>query len=429
MSFLAAWAMVAGLAAALGVVALHLLTTRRPPEQPLPTARFVPEADVRAVARASRPTDLLLLALRALAVLAIGAAFAKPVLDAPGPSVRTVFAIERSSGVAGPAAFEASLAAVRERAASGDAFVLFDTAAQVVTRDVIDTLRFPLEAPRVANLSPMLVAARDAAADIARGADSIRLVVVSSLAPESVDAATLAWRRSWPGRIEVVPLTGVADTLAAPDIELRSPMADDPLASAIAALPRARGGYRVRVVREAAGSGDSAWLAAAPGVLVEWPLAPDASDSSARPDAVAAWGGIAGAAPTIVAPLVRMDAGDGHVIARWRDGAPAATERRAGEGCVRRVGVGVPLAGDLVLRSPFVHFLAAMVVPCGGHRSSAIPDSLLTWFTGAGTLAPAAALAADAEQGSPLTLWLLLLAAAALAAEQLLRRRPTGTAT
>ena len=91
---------------------------------------------------------------------------------------------------------------------------------------------------------------------------------------------------------------------------------------------------------------------------------------------------------------------------------------------MRSVGVGLPLAGDLTLRAPFGHFLAAMVAPCGGQRSAAIPDSLLSWMTGEGALARAAALQADASLSSPLTFWLLLLAAALLAAEQLLRRRP-----
>lgn len=423
MSFLAPWALVAGVLAALGVVALHLLTTRRPPEASLPTARFVPEADVRAVARASRPTDLLLLALRALAVLAIGAAFAKPVLDAPGPAVRSVFAIELVSGVAA-SAFESALAGVRERAADGDAFVLFDTAARNVSRDALDTLTVPAGAPRIAVLSPMLVVARDAAAEIARGADSIRLVIVSSLAPEGVDAATLAWRTAWPGRVELVRLSGAADTLAAPSIELRSALADDPLAPAIAALPRARGAHAVRIVRGVVTAADTAWLITTQGVIVAWAVAPDERESPVRADAVTAWGGIAGVAPTLVAPLARLDAGEGRVIARWRDGTPAASEAHVGEGCVRTVGVGIPLAGDLTLRSPFGHFLEAMVVPCGGHRSAAVPDSLLAWLTGEGALASASALQAGAEQSSPLTLWLLVLAVALLGAEQFVRRRP-----
>ncbi len=60
MSFLAPWMMAAGVLAAMGVFALHLLTTRRPPAVMLPTARFVPESEVRAVARASRPTSTAL---------------------------------------------------------------------------------------------------------------------------------------------------------------------------------------------------------------------------------------------------------------------------------------------------------------------------------------------------------------------------------
>lgn len=423
MSFLAPWALVAGAAAALGVVALHLLTTRRPPEAPLPTARFVPEAEVRAVARTSRPTDLLLLALRALAVLALGAAFAKPALDAPGPSVRTVFAIERTrGGVEGPM-FAAARDLVRARAAVGDAFVVFDTAARVMARSTLDTLTQDADAPRVATLSPMLVAARDAAAGIARGADSIRLVVVSTLPPESIDAATLAWRTAWPGRIELVRIAGAADTLPAPVVDLRSPLLDDPLSPAVAALPRARGAHPVRIVRGVASEADTAWLAGTAGVVVAWALVPDEREASVHPDAVIAWGGIAGDAPTLVAPLGRLDAGVGRVIARWRDGSAAATEHRVGRGCLRTVGVGLPLAGDLTLRSPFQHFFAAMVAPCGGHRSAAIPDSLLSWLTGAGALAPAATLQADAASSSPLTLWLLLITLVLLAAEQLMRRR------
>jgi hypothetical protein len=436
MSFLAPWALVAGIAAALGVVALHLLTTRRPPAELLPTARFVPESDVRAVARASRPTDLLLLALRALAVVAIGAAFARPVLDAPGPRVRTVWALERSAGVADPAA---AAARVRDAFQDGDALVVFDSEARGAERAALDSLvqqpasrtetggDAPMP-PRVAALSPMLVAARDAASNIARGADSVRLVVVTTAAPEGLDAATPALRAAWPGRIELARVAGIADTAAAPEVALRSPLADDPLAPALAALPRGRGAHEVRLVRGAASSADSAWvLAAEPGgrggrLLVVWALAPNAREAPLRPDGVRAWGGVSGVVPSVVGPLARLEAGEGRVIARWRDGMAAATERALGAGCVRTVGIGLPEAGDLTLRSPFAHVLAALVAPCGGARSNAPPDSALRWFAGDGPLATGAALAAQAG-ASPLTLWLLIAASLLLGLEQLLRGR------
>ena len=67
---------------------------------------------------------------------------------------------------------------------------------------------------------------------------------------------------------------------------------------------------------------------------------------------------------TLVAPLARLDVvpdTSSRVIARWRDGAVAATERPLGAGCVRDIAVGVPLAGDVTLRPPFVAFLQAYI--------------------------------------------------------------------
>ena len=77
MTFLAPlWLAVAAIAAGV-VFALHLITTRRPPAAPLPTARFVPGGDARAASRASRPTDVPLLLLRVLALVLLGAAVAR----------------------------------------------------------------------------------------------------------------------------------------------------------------------------------------------------------------------------------------------------------------------------------------------------------------------------------------------------------------
>src|SRR6185436_18205171 len=69
-------------AVAAATVALHLLAWRRPPESPLPTARFAPERPIRMVSRAVRPADLALLALRVLIVLLVGVALAGPSFDA-----------------------------------------------------------------------------------------------------------------------------------------------------------------------------------------------------------------------------------------------------------------------------------------------------------------------------------------------------------
>ena len=421
MSFLTPWMFGAGVLAALGVVALHLLTTRRPPPTPLPTARFVPESDVRAVARASRPTDVLLLALRALAVIAIGAAFARPVLDAPGPAVRAVVAVEWSAGLVAPDEVRAQ---VRGLLGPGDALVVFDTAAQVLDVTAFDTLAVPDPARRVGALSPMFVAAHDAAQGIARGADSVRLIVVGTFAREGLDAASEALRATWPGRVEMVRVAGEADTVTAASVELIGAGPDDALVPALAAVRGTlRGNHEVRIVRRVMQPADSAWLRAGR-VLLLWPVIADAEPVAdavtvARPHGA-----------TIVAPLARLEPGEGRVIARWRDGTPAATERLVDgavgvvdAACVRTVGIGLPDAGDLTLRPPFVHLLRSLLAPCGGARSEAVADSSLAWLTAGGPLATGAAFAATAPDESPVTRWLLLAAVALLVVEQLLRGR------
>lgn len=429
MSFLAPWMMVVGVAAALGVFGLHLLTTRRPPAVMLPTARFVPESDVRAVARASRPTDVLLLVLRALAVLAIGAAFARPVLDAPGAQVRTVVALEWTAAVEDIEGARQRAKAYRSR---GNALVVFDTAARELPLEALDTLSAPSPLLRRAALSPMFVRARDAGMRIARGADSVRLVLLTGVSADGLDAATPSWRAAWPGRVEVVRLAVQADTLTAPTLDVSGLLPGDPLEPSLAALRAARGAHGVRLARAAATAADSAWVREVPAaVLVLWPATAASADVARegsidpRADTVVSAGVVAldgGEAISLVAPLMRRTVPEGRVVARWRDGTPAVTERVYGTGCVRSVGVGVPIAGDLTLRPPFARFLEAMLAPCGGARRAALADSALSWLLAEGPLVDAPRLAAAAPTSSPLTKWLLLLAVLLLAVEQVVRR-------
>ena len=434
MSFLAPWALALGVAAAAAVVALHLLSTRRPPTAPLPTARFVPVNEARAVSRSAVPTDLPLLLARALAALLLGAAFARPVLDAPGPAVRSVVLLDRSAGVADA---RAAAAAAREALTEGGAVIVFDTSARAWPADSLDalpaaapaardTLAGPDAAPEAAPppaarpargiLSAAFVAARRAGERLAAGADSVRLVLVSPVAAEELDAATEAMRRAWPGGVTLVRVAAAADTAPGRTARLDSPLADDPLAPALARLGAVRGGHEVRVVRVVRDGAE----ARTGTVLLRWSLAEDAEF---RPDAVTAFGAHAA---TLVAPLARLPldtAGAARVVARWRDGAPAVTERGTGAGCVRDVGVGLPLAGDLTLRPAFSAFLAVLAEPCGGARGAAVPDSLVPWLAGDGAAAPATALAAGAQADGRLAAWLLALALLALGAEWLLRRR------
>ncbi|HEX2189023.1 MAG TPA: BatA domain-containing protein, partial [Longimicrobiaceae bacterium] len=68
----------AGLAAALLPLLLHLVARRPPERAPLPTARFLAPDARTAVRLRRRPTDLLLLALRMLLLVLLGAAAAGP---------------------------------------------------------------------------------------------------------------------------------------------------------------------------------------------------------------------------------------------------------------------------------------------------------------------------------------------------------------
>ena len=453
MSVLAPFMLVLGGLAAAAAVALHLLTTRRPPKSVLPTARFVPVSDARAVARSPRPTDLLILACRALAALLLGAAFAHPVLDLSGPSVRSVVMLDRSASVADAGAAE-RLAA--ERFTVGGALVVFDTIARELPADTsaFTSRAVPRAASRAAPraapgiLSAALLVATRAGRRVARGADSVRLVLVSPLAEEEFDAATDPLRAAWPGGIEIVRVAAVADTARGGAVRLVSALVDDPLAPALARVAVARGAHEVRIVRRSLSAADSAWAMEPERVLVFWPLPRAAAqkDAATIAEGVTVFGLHTA---TIVAPLVRLPlsrssgaprpriareaAGasatastttvPARVIARWRDGAVAATESPLAAGCIREVGVGIPLAGDLTLRAPFDRFLAVIVEPCGGARGRAVTDALAQRLAGGTHLASARTLAAGVTADSGVAALLFSLALAALATEWLLRRR------
>src|SRR5258708_23037013 len=85
MTLLHPWALFAGLAVALPLL-IHWLTRPRPVRVPLSTIRFVREAVKQRRAR-YRLRDYLILLLRAIAVMALVAAFCRPLLG-PRPLVK-----------------------------------------------------------------------------------------------------------------------------------------------------------------------------------------------------------------------------------------------------------------------------------------------------------------------------------------------------
>ncbi|MHB1224593.1 MAG: BatA domain-containing protein [Gemmatimonadaceae bacterium] len=422
MTWLAPGFLVAGVLAALAVVVLHLIALQRPRRYLLPTARFVPVAAARAAALTRRPSDWLLLVLRALAVLALAAAFARPVVTPERRPLRQLIVVDRSDAVADVAALRDSVLA---HFAPGDAIILVDSVARAAVSPTVDSLRALTLVDAPASLAAGLVAARRTATSLADSTDSLRIVVVSPFAGEALDAAVPAVRDGWPGALRLVRLAARVDTSTATAVVMRDPGTDDALAAGVRragmVAPRA-----VRLLREAPTPADSAW-ASEGGLLLTWPATrPAGWADRAAVDSVGAL--VAGAA-TVVAPFARpwtapaIPAG-GRVAARWVDGEPAAVEQPVGAGCVRTVGVPLDARGDLTLRPAFGALLRALVVPCGGARDLApISDSALDSLRGGDAAATSAGAAVDAaalrraHERTPLVSWLLALSLLLLVAE------------
>ena len=90
----------AGVAAA-AVVALHFLVSEQPRAGVLPTVRFFPDVEVRSTALTVRLSDLLLLLIRVLTLMLIGAAFAQPQLKPSRSAILRIVALDVSRDVKG----------------------------------------------------------------------------------------------------------------------------------------------------------------------------------------------------------------------------------------------------------------------------------------------------------------------------------------
>ena len=424
MTWIAPWALaVAGVAAAAAAL-LHLLARDRPPRWLLPTARFVAAGSARATRRARTPRDLALLALRIAALVLAGAAFAGPVFAPAGGSIVRVVLLDRSMAAADAAS---AVALARARLGAADRLVLFDTIATAVAAGreaaALDSLLRSAPAIDRASLSAGLVAAMRVAGEAASAADSVALVVVSPLRGVE-DAATLAVRRLWPGRVELVdvPARVSADTLdtTAAQPRVRGPSGDALVAAArlagampIAGTPADERG--VLLVRGDASAADSAF-ARGGGTLVVWPVR---TDTATRADTLG--GIVVGETVVPFAATRREPPPAGRAIARWVDGTPAITERMLGAGCIRTAAVPLPVAGDVTLRPGFQRALRELLQVCAQPAPAAMPDSVRAALAGAGPLATASALRKDATR-APATPWLLGAALALLLLEPLVRR-------
>ena len=421
MTWLVPSALVVGAAAALLVVAIHFIARGRPRPEILPTARFVPSRAARAQARTVAFSDVALLIVRLAAIAAIAIGVAGPLFVRSRADIARIIVVDRSRDVG---SIREAIDSARVYLRPNDIILAFDSAATRLPS--AGALRSLAATGARGSLSAALAAAVRVAASGRIAADSIQLIVVSPVSEEERDSATSAIRAVWPGRVRVVPITASASSTA---LQVALPNsasgADDPVVAGLGLAGYARSAGDVRLVRGRVSAADTAW-ARAGGAVLHWP----ASDSAAlwlKRATIDAVGGVASATGVLVARLPRLwspsIAAGGTVLARWVDGEPAASEHPVGAGCIRDVSVLVDPASDVALRPSFVHFVAALVAPCGGARATTPSADAMRLVAGAGPLAATDALRGRESSTSPVTPWLVALGVLLLLVE-LVARRP-----
>lgn len=391
---------VAGVAA-LATVAIHFIAWRRPQPRSLPTARFLPSRDAPSRLLALAPSDLALLALRVLAVLAIGLAVAGPVVHWRRAGLARVVVADVSGAVASIGEVRDSVQRVLA-GADRVRLVLADSLPRVAPSGALDGAA--ASAAPTPLSAALVLALREGAALRAQG-DRVEVVLVSPFVRASVDAAVPALVRSWGTPVRLVHVAPSLPRAPAVVAGAKLPDASDPVA---AAAWRAWGRVppHLRLVRGAASDADLAF-ARAGGTLVTWPV-----DTSVSGGAIVAGDAVA------IGPFGHI-AGEtaGRVVARWQDGTPAATEAAIGTGCVRDARIAVPARGDATLRPAFVGVARALTAPCAAPDFTPADPALLVG-SGGGTPLPVPLVP---DPWLARLLW--GLAAIALGAEQWLRRR------
>lgn len=435
-SFVTPWLFGAAVVVSVVVVGLHLLSVRTPPPMMLPTARFVPDGDARAVARQPRLNDILLLLLRMGAVLAIGAALA---------GIRW----QRTT------ASELRLVVADERLAADRVWRDSVTRALTAAGRLVD-VSGARGATREAGAA-MVVALRRAGELTTRypTISRVDLTVVLPAASASLSGYE-AWRAEWPGRVRV--LSRGASPRSSRDtgasyVEVRGAGRNDVVASVFTG-PVATGATTAvtstarRVVVERGDALDA--VTRGSDVRVHWPVGGIPAGWRVR-SPVDTVGAIVANGAALVGPFVRtarppdgldapIDSGTVgaalQVLAWWSDGEPAALERAtANGGCVREVAVVLPRSGDLLSSSPARGLLDALASACGSTmRSSRTLATRAGGRTARGrdetsdALAPARAFRVERDAPSLSDPWwlaplLLALAMGALVAEWWFRRR------
>lgn len=424
MTFLAPGFLFAAFGVAATVAALHFIVTRQPRAGVLPTARFVPDLPATATARATRPSDILLMLLRILIVLAAGTALAGPVIKPTRAANARVILVDVSRAVRGSEGIRDSALGVFR---AGDAVVLFDSSARHVDGSVRDTLASLVPSTRKGNLSGALIAALRSGSELRERADSVQLVIVSPFAAEEIDAATDSIRALWPGSARIVRLASSPDSSLSSTAPLAITARDSDSLQVTVSLARAPGTSGAWISRGALSPHDSASASPSGRIVIEWPATdrPLGAASRAVRDTI---GGVVAGTALVVAAFERRwqyprDSVRGaDIIGRWIDGEPAVVEWTVGNGCMRSVSVPVPSAGDLVIRDDFVRFVAGISGECASRRFEQIPALAITSLEGKGGMAPRNAFRPSNDVRSSFVPWLFGIAIAAALAELFVRR-------
>jgi len=407
--------LLAGALAALVPLALHLIRRRPPTRSPLPTARFLTE-DARSSIRVSRPTDRLLMALRMLLLLLAGAALARPSWVSAPRGTREVVLLDRSAAMRESDAWRRAVEQARrtllapDGSARGD-LVLFDTSAvhlpqRRLTWTTFDSLAAAGPSAHSASYAAALRAI-DPAARTLRGADSVRVTMLSALSWGGWRPGMAALREvAWPGAIRIP--------------EVASPSPPDPAAPTEpeprrGAMVIASGGAGRFVVAALEATG---WTARAADRLAALPSnarlivairpagdlrAMVEAGATVVVDAVGAGSPMPGWLPVQgSATRLRSDAGDiwfspdlrlpgatvradirpkrgATVLGAWDDGRPAVVAARLGKGCVVFAGTRLE-DGALPLSPAFPRALERMARACDRDRTD---DAMLPLGAGA----------------------------------------------
>jgi len=442
--------LLAGALAALVPLALHLIRRRPPTRAALPTARFLSE-DARTSVRLSRPTDLLLLALRMLLLVLAGTALARPRwLPAPEGTSEIVL-LDRGAAMASGGGWTRAVSLARSTLLAGDGtargeLVLFDTAAVRVERRRVTAALFDSlaasrpDAPRAsyaAALGAVLPAAREL-----RGADSVRVTLLSRPRWSGwSDGLPLLRESTWRGAIALPDLgaaaapgdsaAGAGDAKRATIIgparagQFASPALEATgwtvrRADGLAALPadstalyvvlappspaagavlaeRARAGATVLVGR--------AGVTAEMGDVVPW-------TGIGREGRPGGWMWIDG--QRLSAPeAARGEPKPGAIpIAFWDDGRPAAVAARVGRGCVVFAATELE-GGEMPFSAAYPRALDRLARGCdpsAGEGDAPLDAGARAVLRGSGPAALSASTIPGAGGGIPLGRWVMVIA-------------------